>query len=853
MKLRQFFLLWLPFVFLPTVSAEDHTQEKRTRNPHSNHEMRARSSQNPPLPADSGQPLVPLSAGPRNGSPETVRTTVFVPDLNGRHPPTFEVDVLPILEQHCIDCHGSETQEGLLDLRSVTSLLQGGENGHGIVRSDPQRSLLLDMIVRKQMPPDGQEPLTEGQVGIIRRWIQAGAPAEETIVELPPRTMISEDDRSFWAFRIPVRRPLPVVQHEHRNRTPIDRFILRRLEAAGASFAADADRATLLRRAHLDLLGIPPSPDELDEFLADQRPNAWERLLDRLLESPRYGERWGRHWLDAVGYVDNRLFDGDLGTIYPNEGIWRFRDYVVDSLNTGKPYDQFITEQLAGDQLVDWQHADEMTPEIREKLIATGFYRSIEDPTSAPQYGIAKRYEVVFDTMTMLSSSLMGLTMECCRCHNHKFDPLPQRDYYRLMAILEPALNPHNWKKPQDRWLPDVSSKRRQQIDRHNTALQQQIDKLNEQRKAAETHEQPPAEDPALQISQLELKKQSYGKIQALWDVGEAPRSRVLRRGQVETPGVIVYPGFPEVLSLSTQPAKRYDSTTDDSTGLRLSLAEWLTSPQHPLTARVIVNRVWHHHFGTGIVATPGNLGRTGSRPTHPELLDWLAVDFTEHGWSLKRLHKLIMISTVYRQSSSVAAERGSASGPDASLLATMPLRRLESEIIRDSILAVSGRLDLTPGGPSVMITNPVDGLSREEQQPQPTSHLRRSLYLFARRVYPLKFMEIFDSPIMPVNCTQRMTSTSVLQSFTQLNDSFMLENAAAAADRVRAHASDGFSEQVRSAFQAILSRNPYHDELQRCTDFLKSQNTLYSNSDDQALIDLCHMLLCTNEFLYIN
>ncbi|MCH2203452.1 MAG: PSD1 and planctomycete cytochrome C domain-containing protein [Fuerstiella sp.] len=764
--------------------------------------------------------------------------------------PMFEDDILPILAEACLDCHGSEIQEAQLDLRTATSILQGGENGHGVIPGDPARSLVLDMIVRKQMPPDETDLLTEDQISTIRRWIRAGIPAKETVVRLPPRTMIRESDRQFWAFQTPVKTAPPAVQLKNRVRTPIDRFLLKQLEENRTSFAPDADKATLLRRAHLALTGIPPSPKQLEEFLADQRPNAWNLLIDRLLQSPQYGERWGRHWLDAVGYVDNRLFDGDLGTIYPNEGIWRYRDYVVDSLNADKPYDQFLTEQLAGDQLIDWKNTDELTPEMTEKLIATGFFRSIEDATSEAQYGLAKRYEVVFDTMTMLTSAIMGLTIECCRCHNHKFDPLPQRDYYRLMAFLEPALNPHDWLTPQERWLPTVSVKRRKQIDSHNAAVQKQIDEFTEKRDNAEPNDRITVSKFTEQIQQLEQTKQSYGKIQALWDTETTPQSRILRRGQVEAAGVVVQPGFPEVLSQGNESVQRPDETANDSTGLRLALARWLTNPKHPLTARVIVNRVWHHHFGTGIVATPGNFGRTGSPPAHPRLLDWLSVDFIEHGWSLKRLHKQIMTSTTYRQSSLPAANAKLTNTPGESLLATMPLRRLESEIIRDCILAVSGRLDSTPGGPSVMVTTPVDGLSRTEQNPTPTSHLRRSLYIFARRVYPLKFMEVFDSPIMPVNCTKRMTSTTVLQSFTQLNDSFMLENAVAAARRVRSRAEDDIPRQVDAAFRLILSRPPDTEELQRCTDYLKSRRTPDSN---EALDGLCHMLLCTNEFLYIH
>ncbi len=686
--------------------------------------------------------------------------------------------------------------------------------------------------------------------------------------ELSAAEPAAEADRQYWAFQKPIKRRPPEVKNPGRIRTPVDAFVLAKLETKGLSLSPDADKTTLLRRTYLDLIGLPPTPEEAEAFLQDRRPEAYERLLDRLLASPHYGERWGRHWLDAAGYVDNRLFDGDLATIYPNEGIWRYRDYVVRSFNEDKPWDRFLIEQLAGDELADWRSADKLTPPLRELLVATGYLRLVEDHTSEPQYGIEQRYEVVFQLMEMTSSSLLGLTMECSRCHDHKYDPISQRDYYRLMACFEPAYNVHNWRKPQERFLADVSPKEKTAIDAHNAQVDRQLGEL---KKAKEK----PA-DLSKRVADLTASKRAYGKIQALWDVGPPPTSRLLRRGNARAPAAEVQPGFVEVLcppgktELPTQvqtppgpPLPR--GGTGGSSGRRLALARWLTGPEHPLTARVIVNRVWHHHFGRGIVATLGNFGRSGSSPTHRELLDWLAVDFMEHGWSLKRLHRQIMTSTVYRQSARplppggegrVQAER---LDPQNHLLWRMNLRRLEAEIVRDAVLAVGGKLDPALGGPPILITNPPSGVSEVKPGPTPTSPYRRSLYLFARRVYPLKILEVFDTPIMPVNCTQRMNSATVLQSLTFLNSFFVIEQAEHLSARVRARAGPDAGRQVDAAYRITLAREPTGREQEKCRAFLRDQKTNYvkngwapDRSGRAALTDLCHMLLCTNEFLYV-
>jgi len=840
--------------------------------------------------------------------------------------PLFERDILPILAQHCQACHGRETRESELDLRTVGEMLRGGANGPAIVREHPETSLLLELVKRGEMPPDG-EKLSDIDVALISRWIASGAPALEEATEVVPAAAIPAEDRRHWSFQTPARIDLPTVSQPDLTLAPIDSFLLARLEQVGLTYSPEAERATYIRRAYFDLIGLPPTPEALIKFVADPRPDAYERLIDELLASPHYGERWGRHWLDAAGYVDNRLYDGDAATVYVNEGIWRYRDYVVRSFNADKPFDRFIVEQLAGDELVDWRNVPEYDDGIRDLLIATGYLRSVEDHTSEPQYGIDKRYEVLFAIVDTVSTSLLGLTMDCCRCHNHKYDPLPQRDYYRLLAAFEPALNPRDWKRPQERYLHDVSAAEQAAIEQHNAEVDRQVqevegaiqqiyephrqrlrderlaalpdDKREEtrlalatpagersdpQRKVVELFEREAPvsqeqiealfdEEERAQVAgrrqrqaELNAQRQSSGVIQALWDVGPPPATRLLRRGNAFAPGAIVTAGHPAVLSpdgyeapLAT-PADAQGATS----GARMALARWITGPTNPLTARVIVNRVWHHHFGRGLVLTLGNFGRAGAPPSHPELLDWLALDFQEHGWSIKRLHRQIMLSTAYRQVSrfnpaesvvAVQADR------ENMLLWRMNLRRLESEVVRDSVLAAGGRLDLAVGGPPVKYVTPSDGLSISDST-------RRSLYLLARRVYPLSFLEVFDSPIVPVNCVQRTTSATVLQTFTFLNGGFILGEARQIASRVLCVTEDsaGNSDAVHlnaaridRAYGLILSRPPTESETARALSFLAEQRANYAvagRSEEEASAatfgELCHMLLCTSEFLYV-
>ena len=894
------------------------------------------------------------TATPHHGDGTRFGVRLTVRDPRWPSPPSFETDVLPILARHCHDCHGDDAPQGQLDLRTLSEILRGGENGPAIVRGAPEASPLVDLVARRQMPPDAAtDPrcaVSPADLAVLRRWVRAGGPASERVVALPPRAQITAADRGLWAFQPPRKGAIPAVAASSRVRTPIDAFLLSRLEAEGLTFSPDAERRVLIRRATFDLTGLPPEPDRVEAFVADARPDAYERLVDELLASPHHGERWGRHWLDAAGYVDSKL-DNDLATIYSsNEAMWRYRDWVIRAINDDKPFDRFLVEQLAGDELVDWRSAERFTPEIVASLEATGFLRTVDDHTNEPQYGVEKRYEVVNETVAMVSTALLGLTMDCCRCHNHKYDPLPQRDYYRLMACFEPAYNVSAWQIPKERFLADVSPSERTAIDEHNAAIDRQLTAGNQREtetraaaarrllearlaavpegdreavrqalatatpqrsapqqellvrfarelaldgktggfSAADVEEALTTEEKgwlatwAAERDALPRGKRSYGRITALFDTGEPPVSRVHRRGIVAAAGVLVQPGFPEVLAPPNAAARPIEEwlwasqtggrvapagPQGQTSGRRLALANWLTSPDHPLTARVHVNRVWHHHFGRGIVATPGNFGRSGSPPSHPELLDWLAADFVEQGFSTKRLHRQIMLSTAYRQASRrpPAADTTSTAAvaeridPENRLLWRMSLRRLEAEIVRDAILAASGGLDRTAGGPPVPITTPADGLSEAKAEPTSTSPFRRSVYILARRVYPLKFLELFDAPIMAVNCTERMTSATPLQSLALLNGEFVIAEAARMAARVTAGGGPDTTAHIDRAYRLAYGRPPSAAEEARAASFLAEQSADHAatgrgplEASTAALADLCQMLLASNEFLHV-
>ncbi len=843
--------------------------------------------------------------------------------------PVFERDVVPILTARCLKCHGGDKPKAKLNLQTKAGMLTGGESGPVLVPGSAEKSLLFEMISKGDMPPQKNPKLTPEEVALIKSWIDQGAAASEKTAASSAALghLVTEESRKFWAFQKPVRPPLPRVQHADRVRTPIDAFILAKLEEKGLSLAADADRVTLIRRVSIDLLGLPPSPEEVDAFLADQRPDAYERLIDRLLASPHYGERLGRHWLDAAGYADSIGGDNDPGQMFLREGMWRYRDYVVRALNDDKPFDLFLREQLAGDEMEDWRSAATLTPQMQEHLIATGLLRTSVDHTFEDELNRPfERYQVLHDTIENLTSNLLGLTVACARCHDHKYDPIPQVDYYRLLACLKPAYNPEAWVQPQNRHCDDVSAQEKEQINRHNGDIDRQVADVNQQiagiRRPAEQRllegrlaklpevlrgdvrtalateagkrsevqkyladklgplVQVPAEEvrkalsdgDRAKIDALEKKatdlngqRRSFGKIQAICEPGpdKSPATRIFRRGNYLTPGPEVQPGLISVLTDSrNSPIIAAPPAGAKSSGRRTAWARWLTQPEHPLTARVFVNRVWQHHFGEGIVATPDNFGHQGSRPTHAELLDWLATEFVRNGWKMKVLHKLIVTSTVYRQASFLTnGADAEAIDPGNRLLWKVRLRRVESEVVRDAVLAVSGKLDRTVGGPPIPIEPRDDGMVVVSAKglPSPTAPWRRSLYLLARRNYNLTLLNVFDQPVMATNCTRRIASAVPLQSLTLLNDAFMLEQADCFAARVAASAGDSLSARIEMAFRLAFARKPSAKELaasqlliEKVAKSFAAEKIPPAQAELKALAKLCHMLMCANEFLYV-
>ncbi len=854
----------------------------------------------------------------------------------------FEELALPIFRSRCFSCHGTADPMGGLDLRTLQSVLKGSANGPVISELGSDKSILMRKVTSASMPPPGAGgPLSESDERTLAEWIDTSdlrllrPHVERTTFNQAEAPPVRPGDREFWAFRKPVAGQVPAVKHRKRVRTPVDAFLLARLEAESLGFSPDAPRMALMRRAWLDLVGLPPSEEDIRAFLADKKPRAYERLLDRLLDSPHYGERWGRHWLDAAGYTDEAGFASGVDASPVSTGMWRYRDWVIQAFNRDMPYDQFLVEQLAGDELVDWRSAEKYTPEIRNKLIATGYLRAVYDRTNPDIVNlIGERYDVLFHLMEKVSTGLMGLTIGCARCHSHKYDPISQKDYYRMLAVFASGYNPAHWLQPKNRFLPGVSRAEKEEIERHNAEIDRPLAKLEEQLKtlhqpyrekllgarleelpenirtetreavatpeeerdevqkflaskfeeqltidAQELLETLSDEDRAVhnrleqQISTLNGYRRSWDRIQALWDPAPPPRIRLLQRGEVERPGPPVEPGFLEVLSPAGESgAVRPMDAKGETSGHRLAFARWLTSDDHPLTARVFVNSVWQHHFGRGIVETPDNFGTQGSPPIHPALLDWLAVEFRRQGWSVKKLHRLIMTSTAYRQSSKWDAGRsaGAKVDPQNRLLWRMNLRRLEAETIRDSILAASGKLDRQIGGPWVEGPLMADGLENFfdffdpeslDRPAEPVGMWRRSVYVLARRYVPLAFLETFDAPILQTNCNRRMNSVSPLQSLTLMNDDFVLENARAFAERV-AGLSHGkpVRETIETAYLLALSREPSDEELEIARSHMEREEELYvkANAPDEqarraALESLCHLLFLTNEFLYNN
>jgi hypothetical protein len=769
---------------------------------------------------------------------------------------SFERHVRPLLKTWCLDCHGGESTEGGLDLRQRRFLMRGGESGPGAVAGDAAGSLVLQRIRAGEMPP-GEKKMAAADAAVLERWIAAGAPTlRDEPAELPPGLGITEEERSYWAFQ-PIRRPaIPQYSEALRVRTPIDALLMQQLQLRGLTFSPDADRRTLIRRASLDLLGIPPTPEQVDEFVNDAGSDAWERLIDRLLAAPQYGERWGRHWLDAAGYADS---EGATNADAERGNAWRYRDYVIQSFNTDKPASRFIQEQLAGDELAG-AVGSELTAEQTELLTAVGFLTLAADGTGSGDNSPAARNQTIADTLKIVSTSLLGLSVGCAQCHDHRYDPISQVDYYRLRAVFDPALDWQNWKTPAERQVSLYTSADRAKAAEVETraaevgrergvkeaeylraALEQELTKYAEPLRgqlklAYETAGDKRTEEqqallkayPAVNISPGvlyqynqaaadDLKKydERIAAIRAekpvenflrtvMEPAGHLPASHRFHRGEFGQPKEAVTPGELQAASLFTEaPEIPVDDPSLPTSGRRLAYAKWLTSGRHPLLARVLMNRLWLHHFGRTFVSTPGEFGRLGAEPQQLELLDWLAADFMEGGWTWKRMHRQILLSTVYRQSGVEQAEMA-AIDPNNQLYWRKPLLRLDAEVVRDSILAVGGQLNLQSGGAPVGVKADDTG-----QVVEADSSGRRSVYVQVRRSQPLAMLAAFDAPVMELNCTGRAVTNSAPQALLMMNSQFALAGAEKLADAAlrRAVARGGFASAEDPLVEVRLPR----------------------------------------------
>ena len=840
----------------------------------------------------------------------------------------FERDIFPVLQTKCLPCHDSKTRKGELNLQTMATVLQGGQTGRVVVPGNSQESLLYTRVVAGEMPPGNEAELTPDELLLFEDWIKS-IPAHNP-VEL--QAVGKWQPGSFQAFSALRRPPVPELIDTQQARTVIDRFVLSRLHDKELHLSDDAQPAIIVRRLYFDLIGLPPDPETVHFYMHDSDPHAYERLVDQLLSDPRYGERWARHWLDTVGYTDTVSYDGDTNFV-PGfiEGRWRYRDYVIDAFNSDAPYDRFLAEQLAGDEMVNWRDAEDVfPPEMIRVLAATGFWRNSEDRSGSAKE-IEYKWSLLHNTMETFGTSLLGLTLRCARCHSHKYEPIPQEDYYRLLSLITPAFNIENWKAPKERALPAISTGEKKKIDDVNRTIEEEMEQLSQQivrvRKTVEDRvreeklkEVPEGQRDALQAAfvlaekdrdekqrmllkqfsksitvtaeeiddtisadeksqvlsvqqAIDLKqkeKQTYGWIQAIYDVGPPPVTRLLIRGDHKRPGEEVRPGFLSVLSDPDYTDVLDANHSSDSSGRRTALAKWLTrnrTPASGLVARVIVNRIWQHLIGVGIVGSSENLGLSGQRPTHPDLLEWLAAELVENGWHIKSLVKKIVMASVYRQATGRDAYRVDAGeepelvDPGNELLWHGNLRRLESEAIRDAMLVVSGAFQRQMGGRPVPLQYSKDGTAAFDvkQMDRPLERWRRSVYLFQRRVYHLNVMSVFDQPVVAGATCRRNNSSVALQSLTMLNDDLVLEYADEFAKRVYSVTGNVLDDQVEMCFQLALSRSPSGDEIKWCRELLQQQGRLYQKeaisgfeARKKALMHLCRAMFNTTEFLYV-
>ncbi len=849
---------------------------------------------------------------------------------------TFEKDVRAIMKTHCTHCHGEDEKlPNGVDLRLrrfMDKELDGG--GHVLVPGKPEASEMVRLIRGGEMPKKGKK-LTAQELAILERWITEGAKtARPEPASLAPGPWITDDDRQFWSLKPIARPPVPNAPDKARIRTPVDAFVQAKLRDKGLEFAPDADKRTLLRRVSLDLTGLLPTPEEMEAFLADTTPGAYEKVVERLLSSTAYGERWARHWLDVVGYADSNGF-AEADSVRPQ--AWRYRDYVIRSLTADKPWNDFIMEQLAGDELASATHTTTqqavLDPTRRDDLIATAFLRMAPDGTGDEVADVKlARNQVIAEELKVVSSSLLGLTVGCAQCHDHRYDPITQADYYRLRAIFEPAYDWQTWRPPAQRlyslYTPEEQAKAAEiekkavAINAEATAMSKKfLDQIFEKEivKLPEAEREPyraarataeaartPAQkalikkypsalalysldlyDAALQkqvldkvaeATALRATKPVEGHIMALTEVkGHVPATQLFHRGDHDQPKQTLTPGELSVLATSRIEPFKPAQVADGSSGRRLAYAQWLTSGQHPLVARVLVNRFWLNHFGRGLVNTPGDFGMLGERPTHPELLDWLASEFVAGGWKLKPLQRLMVLSTTYRQSS--RSDASLRADPDDKLFARFKLQRLDAEALRDAMLSASGTMNRAAFGEPVGIARDLSGrvvvgkeqlnANRDVQKVLSlgADDTRRSIYVQVRRKLPLTVLDTFDEPTMVPNCEERNCTTVAPQSLMLMNDTFILDISHTLATRLRREAPDDSRAQILRAWAILYGKQPRENDIARSLDYLKEQTEAVRayhhgiqhakgapepDPELDALASLCQILYSSNRFLYM-
>jgi hypothetical protein len=776
----------------------------------------------------------------------------------------FEQNVRPILQANCFTCHShaAKKSKGGLMLDSRDAVLKGGDRGPALVPGKPDESLLIKAVGRHdddlKMPPSAS--LAGEQIATLNEWIKLGAPwsAKAAMTARPPGT-ITDEDRRWWAFR-PVKAPLvPEPRTTSHETSPIDAFIIAKLQAAGLKPAPPADRRVLIRRVTFDLTGLPPTPAEVEAFVNDQSTDAYDKLVDRLLDSPRFGERAARIWLDIARYAESDGFKSDD----ERPGAWRYRDYVIDSFNADKPYDRFLKEQLAG---------DEIAPDDSAALVATGFLRA-----GVYEYNnreVEAQWDAMLNELTdVVGDAVLGLGMGCARCHDHKFDPILQKDYYRLRAFFAGLSARDDLSITTDKQRAEYRA-RLAKWEAETKELRAQIESLEAPIRAKVEKDVITKLDADLQvllakpanqrtpyerqIADLAYRQVTYEFARLETHVkGEAKKTRdrlrqELAKFDADKPqlpvgvsardmgpmaasttmpksGAVVEPGVPSVFDPNPLPVTPGRMTT----GRRTALANWLTRPDNPLTARVAVNRVWQQHFGRGLVATSSDFGHLGEPPSHPELLDWLAKKFVDGGWRFKSLHREIVLSETYRQS----AGRPSTADPENRLLAHAIVRRIEAEQVRDALLSVTGKLDLTAGGPSVATTEP-----------------RRSVYTKIKRNNHDPLLELFDTPESFTSTSQRNVTTSPLQALLMVNSRFMLRQAEAFTERLRNEHPDDETARLDAAFRLTFGRPPTDAERRRAMGFLDEQaKRVPAGGRPAAWQDFCHVLLNASEFLYVD